>query len=174
MKKVLFIAVVALLGLGNVNAQDAKFGAVAGFHNLSIKASGGGGSISVDGQGFYVGFSGEFVLSEDLNLQTELQYASASKDGESTDLIVLPILAKYYVSEEFSLQAGPQLDFLVSESDGVNVFGLGLAIGAGYDISEKLYISTRYAFGLTNRLEDAPSGVSIKFNTFQAGLGYRF
>jgi|TARA_B110000967_G_scaffold100904_1_gene103558 hypothetical protein len=51
---------------------------------------------------------------------------------------------------------------------------LGLAIGAGYDISEKFYISTRYALGLINRLEDAPSGVSMKLNTFQAGLGYRF
>jgi opacity protein-like surface antigen len=174
MKKVLFIAALALLGLSNVNAQDAKFGAVAGFHNFSVKANGGGASISADAQGFYVGVSGEFTLSETLNLQTELQYASAYSDGESTDLLILPIMVKYYVSEEFNLQAGPQLDFIVSDSDGANVFGLGLGLGAGYDINEKLYISTRYAFGLTNRLEDAPSGVSIKFNTFQAGLGYRF
>ena len=174
MKKVLFIAVVALLGLGNVNAQDAKFGAVAGYHNLSQKLSAEGNSISVDINGFYIGVSGEFTLSETLNLQTELQYASASQDGASIDLIVLPILAKYYVSDEFSLQAGPQLDFIVSDSEDANVFGLGLAVGAGYDISENFYISSRYAFGLTNRLEDAPSGVSIKMNTFQAGLGYRF
>ena len=83
-------------------------------------------------------------------------------------------MAKYYVSEKFNLQAGPQLDFVVSESEGLNTFGLGLAIGAGYDISEKFFISTRYAFGLTNRIEDAPSGISAKFDTFQAGLGYRF
>jgi opacity protein-like surface antigen len=174
MKKVLLIAVVALLGLGSVNAQDAKFGVVAGYHNLSQKISGDGASISFDVNGFYVGVSGEFTLSETLNLQTELQYASVSQDGASIDLIVLPILAKYSVSEKFSLQAGPQLDFIVSDSEDANVLGLGLAIGAGFDITEKFYISTRYALGLTNRLEDAPSGVSIKFNTFQAGLGYRF
>lgn len=174
MKKVLLIAVVALLGLGNLSAQDSKFGLVAGFHNLSIKASGGGSSISVDGQGFYVGVSGEFYLSEELNLQTEFQYSSATKNGDSTDLIVLPIMVKYYVSEQLNLQAGPQFDFIVSESDGANVFGLGLGIGAGYDITENLSLNTRYAFGLSNRLEDAPSGVTLKFNTFQAGLGYRF
>jgi opacity protein-like surface antigen len=173
MKKVLFIAVVALLGLGNLNAQDAKFGAVAGYHNLSMKVSEDSASVSADGNGFYVGVSGEFTLSETLNLQTELQYASASQ-GDSANLIVLPILAKYYISDEFSLLAGPQLDFIVTESEAVKDFGLGLAIGAGYDISEKFYISTRYALGLTNRLEDAPSGVSMKLNTFQAGLGYRF
>ncbi len=174
MKKVLCIAAMAVLGLVNVNAQDVKFGAVAGFHNLSQKISLGGASVSTDGQGFYVGFSGEFALSEDLNLQTELQYASASNDGNSIDFIVLPILAKYYLSEGFSLQAGPQLDFLVSESDGVNVFGLGLAVGAGYDINEKLYVTSKYALGLTNRIEDAPSNFTNKFNTFQVGLGYRF
>jgi opacity protein-like surface antigen len=174
MKKVLLIAVVALLGLGNVNAQDTKFGAVAGYHNFSQKLSADGNSISVDVNGFYIGISGEFKLSETLNLLTELQYASASQEDASIDLIVIPVLAKYYVSEEFSLLAGPQLDFIVSDSEDANVLGLGLAVGAGYDISENLYISTKYAFGLTNRLEDAPSGYSIKTNIFQVGLGYRF
>tara|TARA_R110001592_G_scaffold5081_8_gene28236 strand:- start:86 stop:610 length:525 start_codon:yes stop_codon:yes gene_type:complete len=174
MKKVLFILVMALIGFGNLNAQDAKFGVVSGYHNLSQKLSAEGASVSVNAGGFYVGLSGEFKFSETLNLQTELQYASASLDGESMNLIVLPIMAKYYVSEEFSLQAGPQLDFIVSDSEDANVFGLGLGIGAGYDISEKFYISTRYAFGLTNRIKDAPSDFSIKFNIFQAGLGYRF
>ncbi|ARV05489.1 hypothetical protein BTO04_01725 [Polaribacter sp. SA4-10] len=174
MKKVLLIAVLALLGLGNVNAQDAKFGAIAGYHNLSQKLSAEGASVSMDINGFYIGVSGEFKLSETLNLQTELQYASASQDDESIDLIVFPILAKYYVSEEFSLQAGPQLDFIVSDSEGANVFGLGLAVGAGYDISKNFYISSRYAFGLTNRIEDAPSDYSLKTNTFQVGLGYKF
>lgn len=174
MKKLLLIAVIAILGIGNVNAQEAKFGLVGGFHNLSIKASESGTSLSVDGQGFYVGISGEFNLSETLNLQTELQFANASKDGESTDLVVLPVMVKYYVSEKINLQAGPQFDFVVSESEGINVFGLGLGIGAGYDINENFYLNTRYTFGLSNRLEDAPSNVSVKFNVFQAGLGYRF
>jgi opacity protein-like surface antigen len=174
MKKVFLIAVVALIGLGNVSAQDAKFGVVAGYHNLSQKLSGEGASVSVNASGFYFGLSGEFKLSETLNLQTELQYASASLDGESMNLIVLPIMAKYYISEEFSLQAGPQLDFIVSDSEGANVFGLGLGIGAGYDISDKFYINTRYAFGLTDRIKDSPSDFSVKFNIFQAGLGYRF
>ena len=37
MKKVLFIAVMALVGLGNVNAQGSNFGIIADFQNLSLR-----------------------------------------------------------------------------------------------------------------------------------------
>ncbi|KGL63224.1 porin family protein [Polaribacter sp. Hel1_85] len=174
MKKLLFIAVVALLGLRSVNAQDSNIALTAGFHDFTLKASGGGISASQSVQGFYVGVSTTFSVSEKLLIEPEFQFVRTSEDGESVEQIVLPIMAKYYVSEKFNLQAGPQFDLVVSESEGLNTFGLGLGIGAGYDINEKFFISTRYAFGLTNRAEDAPSGYSMKFNTFQAGLGYRF
>ena len=174
MKKVLFIAVVALLGLGKLSAQDSNIALTAGFHDFTLKASGGGLTASESVQGFYIGVSTTFSVSEKLLIQPEFQFVRTSEDGESVEQLILPIVAKYYVSEKFNLQAGPQLDFVVSESEGLNTFGLGLAIGAGYDISEKFFISTRYAFGLTNRIEDAPSGISAKFDTFQAGLGYRF
>ena len=36
MKKVLFIAVVVLLGLGNVNAQEVKFGAKVGLNSSNF------------------------------------------------------------------------------------------------------------------------------------------
>ena len=81
---------------------------------------------------------------------------------------------KYNISDEFNIHAGPQLDLIVSESEGINTFGLSLGFGIGYDISDQFFISTNYALRLTNRLEDAPSDISLKFNTFQAGIGYRF
>jgi len=174
MRKIVCIAVMALLGFGNVNAQEFKYGIIAGFHNLSISASDEGITVSADGQGIYAGVFGEYNLSENLNLHTEFQYASASKDGESTNLLVLPILVKYYVSEQFNIQAGPQLDYITSEVEDANDFGVGIGVGAGFDISKNFFINTRYTFGLSNRLSELPSGVSIKFNIFQAGLGYRF
>jgi opacity protein-like surface antigen len=83
-------------------------------------------------------------------------------------------MAKYYVSEKFNIQAGPQFDFIADDSDGANKFGVGLGFGVGYDISEKIFAATRYSLGLSNRIQDAPSGISSKFNTFQIGVGYRF
>ena len=99
----------------------------------------------------------------------ELQYANSADNT-----LVIPIMAKYYVSEKFNLQAGPQLDLFLSAPAGFNSLGFGLGFGGGYDFSEKIYVTTRYSLGLSNRVENAPAGASIKFDTFQIGVGYRF
>jgi opacity protein-like surface antigen len=176
MKKVLFIAVVVLLGLGNVSAQSSNFGITAGFHNLSLKLDVLGMTESESGQGFFVGVTSDFSLSDKFSLQPQLQFATSSQDGDSVEQLILPIMLKYHVTEKFNLQAGPQLDYLLSDSDseGLNAIGFGLGFGAGFDFSEKIFVSTRYVLGLSNRLADAPSEISLKLNTFQIGLGYRF
>ena len=174
MKKVLFILVVAIVGLGNVNAQGSNFGITAGFHNLSLKLDVLGMTESESGQGFFVGVTSDFSLSDKFSLQPQLQFATSSQDGDSVEQLILPIMLKYHVTEKFNLQAGPQLDYVLSDSEGLNAIGFGLGFGAGFDFSEKIFISTRYALGLSNRLEDAPSEISLKLNTFQIGLGYRF
>jgi len=174
MKKLFFIAMILFASIGTANSQNSQFGASGGFYNLSVKASNSGFSASADASGFYAGVFGEFVLSESLNLQPEIQLAMTFSDGESSEQIVLPVMFKYYVSEKFNVQAGPQFDLILEDSPGVNNFGLGLGFGAGYEFSDKFFASGRYGLGLTNRLEDAPSGVNVKFNTIQIGFGYRF
>ena len=174
MKKIIFIAITALVSFGTLNAQDTTFGASAGYYNLNLKVSEGSISASTSASGFYVGLFADIEVGESFSIQPELQFGSTSVDGESVDQILVPIMFKYNISDEFNIHAGPQLDFVVSESEGLNAFGLGLGFGIGYDISDQFFISTNYALGLTNRLEDAPSDFSLKFNTFQAGIGYRF
>ena len=174
MKKVLFTAVVVLLGLGNVSAQSSNFGITAGFHSLSLKMDYLSMTESESGQGFFVGVTSDFSLSDKFSLQPQLQFATSSQDGDSLEQLILPIMLKYHVTEKFNLQAGPQLDYLLDDSDDLNAIGFGLGFGAGFDFSEKIFISTRYALGLSNRSEEAFSEISLKFNTFQIGLGYRF
>jgi opacity protein-like surface antigen len=174
MKKVLFIAALAFLGLEKVNAQETSYGVTAGFHSLSISVSDGSTTVSSNGSGYYFGFFGDFNISDKFNIQPEIHFASAYQDGDSANELIIPIMAKYYVSDKFNIQAGPQFDFVVDESDGLNKFGVGFGFGVGFDFSEKMFVATRYSLGLSNRIEDAPSGVSSKFNTFQIGIGYRF
>ena len=174
MKKLFFIAMIMIAVVNTANSQNSKFGTTGGFHNLSIKASSSGISASADASGAYAGFFGEFELSESLNIQPEVQFAIVFSDGESSEQIVLPIMFKYYVSEQFNVQAGPQLDFALNAGPGINTFGIALGFGAGYDFSDKFFASGRYGLGLSNRLADAPSGVNVKFNTIQVGIGYRF
>ena len=175
MKKIIFIAIIALASFGTVNAQDTIIRCLRRFYNLNLKVS--EGSISILHKCFrrlYVGLFADIEVGESFSIQPELQFGSAYNEGESVDQILVPIMFKYNISSEFNIHAGPQLDLIVSESEGINTFGLSLGFGIGYDISDQFFISTNYALGLTNRLEDAPSDFSLKFNTFQAGIGYRF
>ena len=175
MKKVLFIVGLALLGFSNVNAQETSFGVTAGFHDFKISVSGGELTASDNASGFYAGFFAEFNVAEKFNIQPEIHYASVFKDGETTNEIVIPVMAKYYISDGFNVQAGPQFDYVLdNDAEGINKLGLGLGLGVGYDFTDKVFAASRYSIGLSNRIEDAPSGISSKFNTFQIGLGYRF
>lgn len=171
MKKLLLIAMMAF-GL-TVNAQETSFGITGGFSNMTQKVSVNGVSASVGASGFYVGLFADIKISEKFNIQPELAYNATFKDDESTNVITMPILAKYYVAEKFSLLAGPMLDLIVDETgEEFNSFGLGLAAGAGYDFTDNLFATARYSFGLTNRVDS--DIVSTKMDYFQVGLGYRF
>ena len=43
---------------------------------------------------------------------------------------------KYYVSEKFNVQAGPQFDFVLNGGPGINSLGVGLGFGAGFDAED--------------------------------------
>jgi opacity protein-like surface antigen len=174
MKKVFLIVSIVLLGFGNVNAQETKYGITSGFHRLTISSSALGLTLSQNASGFFVGFFADFNFSEKFNIQPEIHFASTYNEGESANEIIIPVMAKYMVSEKFNLQVGPQFDFITEESEGLNKFGVGLGFGFGYDFSDKLFVASRYSLGLTNRIQDASEDFSSKFNTFQIGLGYRF
>lgn len=182
------MAAVAVLGFTTINAQedtsssstDVTFGFKAGYNSFIARASADGNSATANASGFYFGVFADIEVSEKFNIQPELQYVLVSEDGGSGDLLVVPILGKYKVSEEFSLLAGPQLDLILNEdSEGIKKFGIGLALGLAYDIDEHFFLDIRYSFGLSDRLENAEedfgtSDVNVKFNYFQAGVGYRF
>jgi opacity protein-like surface antigen len=184
MKKLLLVAAIAVFTM-SVNAQDddkissAKFGAKAGFNSTSFRVSFDGTSASESASGFYLGVFGEFEVSEKLDIQPELQYVSVSEDGENSDFLLLPILAKFNVTNEFNILAGPQLDYLLDEEDGgLNRLGVGLAAGMAYNIDENFVIDARYSFGLSNRTGDIEEleGFDVKttFSYIQVGLGYKF
>ena len=191
MKKLLFIAVIAILSSLNVNAQETpsstketSYGVTAGFQATSLKVSLKGLSdIVEDGEGFFIGLFAEFPLSEKFSIQPEFHYSSVTEDGESTDNLILPVFLKYYITEKFNVMSGLQFDYFTEKDLGdIKRFGLGLSIGLGVDITDSILISSRYSFGITNRIDTSEfiddfidlSDLSAKTNIFQIGLGYRF
>ena len=191
MKKLLFIAVIAILSSLNVSAQETpsstketSYGVTAGFQSTYFELSLKNVTENVvDAEGFFIGLFAEFPLSEKFSIQPEFHYSSVTEDGESVDNLILPVFLKYCITEKFNVMSGLQFDYFTEKDlGGIKRFGLGLGIGLGYDITDSILISSRYSFGITNRIDTSEfiddfidlSDLSAKTNIFQIGLGYRF
>ncbi|MGS2726386.1 porin family protein [Psychroserpens sp. BH13MA-6] len=163
------------------NSSEMTFGAKAGFSSTVLRINVDNITVSEDVSGFYVGVFGDLSISEAFGIHSELLYGSYSQDGESTDILFLPILAQFHVNDRFHLMAGPQFDYLLDAeaSEGLKRLGIGIGLGAAFDITEQLILDARYSFGLINRLngdiaELNDTNVQAKFNYLFIGLGYRF
>ena len=116
MKKVLFIAVLFIASLGKMNGQS--FGATAGYDNFiaaaEATAQGQTGTDSEGVSGFFFGLFADFTVNEKFHIQPEIHFAQVSQNGGEGNSLIIPVMAKYYVAEGLSLEAGPQVGFLLS------------------------------------------------------------
>ena len=194
MKKLLLTAVFAVITIVSINAQE--FGAKAGVNFASLN-----GDEDFDGRtSFFVGGVVEFEISESFSIQPELLYSSQgakssfSEEGFDFETIIkldylnIPIMAKYYVTEAFSIEAGPQVGFLLSaksewEADGesdsedikdeLSSIDFGLNFGLGYKLDSGLNFGARYNLGLSN-VPDSGDDIDLKNGVFQIAVGYFF
>ena len=191
MKKILMFLIVVMV-VSSMIAQETKFGITAGYNSLIATAKLEGISASESTSGFFVGAFVDIKASKKFHVQPELHYINASSNGESGNMLALPIMGKFYLSDKFNIHAGPQFDLILDESEGVKTFGIGLATGMGYDINENFFISGRYSLGLNNRLETEilaeedvtflaeedviflDLDIKTMLNFLQFGIGYRF
>ena len=168
-------------GLLNTNA-DINISAL-GFNIANIDA--------INKTGFYVGLAADIAATQKLHIQPELTYGAAG----DLSFIYLPIMLKYYASDKFFLQAGPQLSFSSNLNDIKNAIqdiqgvvggngnvddvlkstAIELGVGLGFDVTENLALQGRYAFALTDRY-DGPLGGSLNVRnaTLQIGVLYFF
>jgi len=188
MKKVLFTAI-AVLGFTFANAQEGttstggtKFGAKAGLNMSNLT-----GDAETDSKvGFFVGGFAEIKLSDKFAVQPELLYSmlGAKDDDANWDMnyLLIPVMAKYFVTEQLSLEAGPQIGFLMSAKyDGVDVkdffssTDLAFNLGAGYDVTEAINVSLRYSLGMSNVLDSDTFGdADAKTSNIGLAVGYKF
>lgn len=178
MKKVLLSALL-VLGLTNLNAQETKFGIKGGLNFAQIR---GANSLNNDRiTDFNVGVMAEIPISEKFSFQPELLY---SKQGSSVNLdyLNLPLLGKYYLLEGLSIEAGPQVGYLLSaNANDVNVkssfktIDFGVNFGLGYKFKNGLSLGARYNRGLSNISNGVAtefSSTKIKNEVFQISIGY--
>jgi hypothetical protein len=181
MKKII-LAAVAVMAFGIANAQEVKFGAKAALNVATLTGDVNDASSLI---GFQVGGFAEIKISDKFAVQPELMYSAqgASFDGGDVKLnyLNIPVMAKFYVADAFSLEAGPQIGFLLSaKSDGVDIkdslssTDFGLNLGAGYDFTENLSAGLRYNFGLSNISDYEDDNSSVKNGVLSVSLGYKF
>ena len=184
MKK-LFTITMALVAF-SVSAQNITFGAKAGLNFASMTGDDADG---LDGRtSIHLGVTAEIEMSDSFSIQPELLYSGQgyTADGDVTgkvDYINLPVMAKFYVADGFSVEAGPQIGFLASakadvDGESTDIKDLlkstdfALNLGAGYKLDSGLNFGLRYSMGLT----DVPDGDSdgFKHSVLQLSVGFNF
>lgn len=193
MKNMILVVSITLGMLLHVNAQNNnhadnqfKFGLKAGLNVANATGNGvnlfTGNKSSSSRLGLILGALIEYEISDKFSIQPELHY---SRQGFKTgvnegvvklDYINIPVLAKYYISEGFSLEVGPQVGFLLSSKynrqeqqlaarrDAVTKAQInlnnedlkeyfsstdfGLNIGLSYQMNNGIGVNTRYNLGL--------------------------
>lgn len=177
MKKLLLFAFVTLLGITAATAQDVQFGVKGGLNF----ASGYGDNSDDLGTvtSFHAGIASEIPLSERFSFQPEILYSGQGYDQDDNtvklDYLNIPLMGKYYLLEGFSLEAGPQIGFLLgAENDDIDLkdtfdsVDLGVNVGLGYKFDNGLSLGARYNIGISDIKDGNRNGV------FQLSIGYFF
>jgi opacity protein-like surface antigen len=158
MKKLIISTVIFLGMIGVLKAQEG-FAVKAGINNVTFDLDGFGSTSEL---GFYLG--GSYTFDTKGEIQIEPSILVSIVDGLNS--LYIPVMAKYGVSDQFNLQAGPQINYLLEDIDN-GAFGIDLGLGAGYDINDKLFLEARYAFEVIRDLDGG------NINTLTIGVGYR-
>ena len=178
MKKIILIAVFVLAASTNMQGQFVKFGIKAGLNYANQT----GTDITVDAKtyhteaitSYHAGLVAEIGVFEGLSIQPELLYSTqgatyknlAGNIKSEVGYLSIPVMAKINLNKTVSLELGPQASFLLSGKDDFvatdpNTFDFSVAGGLSFKVTESIFISGRYALGLTEVSEDAKTKNSV-------------
>ena len=156
MKKIILCAI-AIMAFGFANAQKARFGVKGGLNIATI----GGADEANALIGVHLGGFAEINVWKKLYVQPELLFSTQGARikyyGEpafnvNLNYINVPVVAKYYITKQFTVEAGPQLGLLVSSKniEDEKSVDAGFNLGAGYNFTDNFSVGIRYTIGLTS------------------------
>ncbi|MEO8236870.1 MAG: porin family protein [Flavobacterium sp.] len=186
MKKIFLAAVLFLVASASIQAQLVKFGVKAGvnFANQTGDATFDGDDFNKEGiTSYHAGVVAEIKLLDRFAIQPELLYSTqgatyknaVSEFKNELGYLSIPVMAKFYLTDSFSLEVGPQASFLLSEKNDFDVkdaetFEFGVNAGLGFKLTENFFVQGRYGLGLT----DASKNADVKNSTVQLSVGFLF
>ena len=207
MKNLILISIVVFFIFTSSTAQKIKYGSKIGVNitNITGDETDDYNNITL----LHAGAVAEIMISDEFSFQTELLYSAQGAKSDYSDTldevtfrytsvkleyINIPLLAKFYVTEGFSLEAGPQVGFLITadrefektdngetetgEKDILNeIKGIdfGLDFGLAYKLESGIFLAARYNFGLSN-INDVEGSDELKNQNrvIQFSAGYFF
>lgn len=195
MKRII-LTIFACMAFGFANAQSVRFGVKAG---LNVSNFTGYQEDVKSLNGFHIGGFTELKVAKKFAIQPEFLFSTQGTtiegfNGNSNSSIKLnylniPVLGKYYITDAFTVEAGPQIGFLLSaknkgedDHDYYKTLDFGLNVGCGYEFTDNISLGVRYTFGLTNVADNSDIPVdnpdlynlSFKNSNFALSLAYKF
>ncbi|WP_299885688.1 porin family protein [uncultured Lacinutrix sp.] len=158
---------------------------------------------------FHLGAFAEIILSDKFAIQPELQYSIQGAEvnikttalgnftvSDTYEYINIPIMVKYFITEKFNVEVGPQIGYLLNAERDYDIMSssnlsslnnitkdveridFGLNFGLGYKLSKHLNVGVRYNLGLSKVVNSPavtqPKPGKLKNSVFQASIGYSF
>jgi hypothetical protein len=171
------IAIIIVLNTTISFAQNTSFGFTAGYSFLTQKTTTGtvdsGGTDTASG--FGVGAFMDYYINDTFSILPQVFYTSVKNqdNNNSVSFLQIPILAKYNISDNFSIMAGPQVNYSLSDQ-GANVKKTSFAFDAGlmYSFSEDYFIQANYALGISDTID--LDDFEAKMHFLNISLGYKF
>ena len=206
MKNLIFL-LITVFAFSFLNAQDISFGLKAGPNFADLNFSDSGGEEFETRTAFHVGGVVELSFSDKFSVQPELLFSSVGakieeSEGEASmkvqfieNYLSVPIMLKFYPIEGLSLQAGPQIGFLLSAKSKWEISGagsgedgteeedmkdefesidFGVGFGVGYKMDMGLFFDARYVLGMINVVKEIDDDEYVKNNVIQLSVGYMF
>lgn len=180
MKKYLILLIV-FISAGSISAQGLDFGVKAGVNFSSIRDASG-----LDNRtGFVAGVFVGGKINDKIGAQADLLYSQQGAEFElgdfNLDYLNIPIVLKYYLTNNFNLQVGPQFGVVINDEAqtvvgetindiAANNFDMSAVVGLGVDIPFGLRLEGRYNFGLSDVSKDADGKNSV----VTLSVGYSF
>ena len=141
----------------------------------------------------HLGILTEIIVSDKFSIQPELLYSGQGYSGSATpgfsrskyNYLNLPVMAKIYVADRVSIEAGPQLGFLlyakertdtdINTIENQETVDFGLNLGLAYDLKNGVFLQTRYNLGLSN-INSGTDAIANKYtnSVIQFSVGYLF
>ena len=193
MKKIFLIISLTILTITAVKSQEKiQFGVKGGinFTNMTMNSL-------IDTEyltGFHIGVLAEIPFGDRFSLQPEILYSTYGSKGKmimiggpaqpieyNLDYIQVPVLAKFYLIKNLSLEIGPSFNFLVNDEEIFNSitiddvgesFEFSGILGISYKSNSGFFGSFRYTNGFTNALKGGSR--DTKNYGFLIGIGYLF